>query len=112
MTQEQLTDKQERFCQEYLIDLNATQAALRAGYSADSAKSIGHENLTKPDIGKRIAELNQERLERTQTDAGHVLKRLVEIDKMDIADVLDDSGTVLPIKDWPAIWRTTLAPRS
>jgi phage terminase small subunit len=47
---EKLTDKQKRFCEEYLIDLNATQAAIRAGYSAKTAKSIGQENLTKPDI--------------------------------------------------------------
>ena len=45
-----LTAKQERFCEEYLIDLNATQAAIRAGYSVESAGSIGSENLTKPEI--------------------------------------------------------------
>lgn len=55
-----LTAKQQRFCDEYLIDLNATQAAIRAGYSPKTAKAIGNENLTKPDlkeyIGKRMAE--------------------------------------------------------
>ena len=45
-----LNDKQKRFCQEYLKDLNATQAAIRAGYSEKSARSIANENLTKPDI--------------------------------------------------------------
>ena len=45
-----MTKKQKRFVEEYLIDLNATQAAIRAGYSPDTAKSIGSENLTKPDI--------------------------------------------------------------
>ena len=45
-----LTPKQERFVQEYLIDLNATQAAIRAGYSQRTARQIGDENLSKPDI--------------------------------------------------------------
>ena len=47
-----LTEKQKRFCDEYLIDLNATQAAIRAGYSPDTAYSIGQENLKKPEIKK------------------------------------------------------------
>ena len=50
-----MTKKQKRFVEEYLIDLNATQAAIRAGYSPDTAKSIGSENLTKPDLQARIA---------------------------------------------------------
>ena len=49
-----MTKKQKRFVEEYLIDLNATQAAIRAGYSPDSAKEIGSENLTKPDILQAI----------------------------------------------------------
>lgn len=60
MAEKKLTAKQQRFCDEYLIDLNATQAAIRAGYSQKTAKAIGNENLTKPDlkeyIGKRMAE--------------------------------------------------------
>ena len=49
-----LTPKQERFIEEYLIDLNATQAAIRAGYSEKTAGSIGHENLTKPEIQEAL----------------------------------------------------------
>jgi phage terminase small subunit len=49
-----LTPKQERFCQEYLIDSNATQAAIRAGYSKDTAAVIGWENLQKPYISRAI----------------------------------------------------------
>lgn len=52
--QVKLTDKQELFCIEYVKDLNATQAAIRAGYSEDSARFIGHENLTKPYIRQHI----------------------------------------------------------
>ena len=58
-----LTDKQEMFCREYLVDLNATQAAIRAGYSDKTARSVGNENLTKPDIEKRIQELMSSRSE-------------------------------------------------
>ena len=56
-----MTPKQKRFCDEYLIDTNATQAAIRAGYSEKTAYSIGEENLKKPDIrayiDERLAEL-------------------------------------------------------
>jgi phage terminase small subunit len=52
-----LTEKQEQFCQEYVIDFNATQAAIRVGYSEKTAKEIGYENLTKPHIIKRKNEL-------------------------------------------------------
>ena len=57
-----LTKKQQRFCDEYLIDMNGTQAAIRAGYSAKTAKQIANENLTKPDvrdyIDQRMKELH------------------------------------------------------
>ncbi len=52
-----LTEKQERFCNEYLVDYNATQAATRSGYSANTAYSIAHELLSKPEIRQRIDEL-------------------------------------------------------
>ena len=50
-----LTARQQRFVDEYLVDLNATQAAIRAGYSKKTAKSVGHENLTKPDVKAAVA---------------------------------------------------------
>lgn len=59
-----MTPKQKRFCDEYLIDLNATQAAIRAGYSKKTAKSIANENLTKPYIQEYI----KERIESKQND--------------------------------------------
>ena len=100
-----LTPKQQRFVEEYLIDLNATQAAIRAGYSEKTAKSIGQENLTKPDIAKAIQEAQNKRTEQTQIDSAYVLKRLVEIDQMDVLDIMDDDGNVKPLRDWPKIWR-------
>ncbi len=68
-----LNAKQVRFCEEYLIDLNATQAAVRAGYSEKTSKQIGSENLSKPDIAEYIAELKQDRSKKTEIDAAWVL---------------------------------------
>ena len=76
---EKLTAKQERFCTEYIIDLNATQAAIRAGYSSKTANRIASENLSKPDIQRKIQELQQERAERTEITQDRVLKELAGI---------------------------------
>lgn len=74
-----LTDKQEMFCKEYIIDFNATQAAIRAGYSENTAGSIASQHLTKLNISERVAELIQERKERVQIDADYVLKQAVKL---------------------------------
>ena len=68
-----LTDKQSKFIDEYLVDLNATQAAIRAGYSKNAAGVIGHENLTKPDIQEAISQKMKERAERTLITAEEVI---------------------------------------
>lgn len=73
------TAKQQMFIDEYLVDLNATQAAIRAGYSERTAKSQGHRLLTNVDILARIEELKKTRADRLQLDAYWVLKRLMEI---------------------------------
>ncbi|NDL23927.1 terminase small subunit [Photorhabdus sp. HUG-39] len=104
-----LTGKQEMFCREYLVDLNATQAAIRAGYSDKTANRIGSENLTKLDIQKRISELKSDRNEVVKIDAEYVLKRLVEIDRMDVLDIIDDDGRLKAVSEWPVVWRTTLS---
>ena len=84
-----MTQKQKRFIEEYLIDLNATQAAIRAGYSPDTAKSIGSENLTKPDIQARIAKAMAERSRRTGVNADRVVMELAKIAFANIGDVAD-----------------------
>lgn len=104
-----LTDKQELFAREYLKDLNATQAAIRAGYSEKTAKQVGYENLTKPHVLELVAELKAQRVEQTGIDAAYVLRRLTEIDQMDVLDILLANGELKPIKDWPKVWRTTLS---
>jgi single-stranded DNA-specific DHH superfamily exonuclease len=60
-----LTDKQQRFCQEYIADMNATQAAIRAGYTARSAQQIGSENLLKPLVKAEIERLLADRQQKT-----------------------------------------------
>lgn len=74
-----LTAKQQAFVQEYLIDLNATQAAIRAGYSKRSAQIIGFENLSKPIIAKAIQASAKERIKRTEIDADWVLEQQVRV---------------------------------
>lgn len=100
-----LTPKQQGFVNEYLIDLSAKQAAIRAGYSEKTAEQIGYQLLQKTSVQEAIQKAQGKREERTQIDADYVLKRLVEIDQMDVADIMDDEGNVKPIKDWPKIWR-------
>lgn len=74
-----LTEKMIRFCNEYLIDLNATQAAIRAGYSENSARQIGDENLSKPDIQAYLEVRRKEIQTRLELSQDWVLKRLKEI---------------------------------
>lgn len=78
MTDKKLTPKQQRFVSEYLIDLNATQAAIRAGYSKKTARQIGEQNLSKLDISKAIAEAQGKRSERTDINQDYVIKTIVE----------------------------------
>jgi phage terminase small subunit len=73
-----LNDKQARFVEEYLIDLNATQAAIRAGYATRTARTIGHENMAKPAIALAIQTAQAERSLRTATDAAYVVENLRE----------------------------------
>jgi len=104
-----LTDKQQRFVDEYLIDLNATQAAIRAGYSEKTAEQQAYQLLQKPSVQEAIAAGKKSRSEKTAIDATYVLNRLIEIDQMDALDILDDDGNMLPVRNWPKVWRTTLS---
>lgn len=74
-----LTPKQQRFVQEYLIDLNGSAAAVRAGYSQNSAKEIAVENLTKPPIREAIDKALALRADRTETTADFVIQELRKI---------------------------------
>lgn len=100
-----LKDQHERFCQEYLIDLNQTQAAIRAGYSSVSARVTASRLLTNANIQDRIAELKAVRSEKLDIDAMYVLKRHYDIDQMDVLDIHNEDGSIKPLRDWPKIWR-------
>lgn len=84
-----MTKKQKRFIEEYLIDLNATQAAIRAGYSPDTAYSIGNENLKKPEIKAHIDKAMAERSKRTGVNADRVVMELAKIAFVNADDVID-----------------------
>ncbi|MCF3934334.1 terminase small subunit [Acuticoccus sp. M5D2P5] len=103
-----LTDKQARFVEEYLIDLNATQAAIRAGYSPKTATAAGSKNLALPKIAAAIMEAKEARSERTKVDADWLLKRLAEEAEADLADLYAEDGALRPVRDWPKVWRKGL----
>ncbi len=96
-----LTDKQEMFCQEYVADadLNATRAAIKAGYSESTAQQIGSENLLKPVIKARISELQESRLKRIGLTQDEVLVELKNFAFSDITETI--TLTVEQIKELP-----------
>ena len=74
-----LTPRQQRFCDEYLIDLNATQAAIRAGYSEKTAKQIGQQNLTKVDLKNYIQERMAAKQKELIADSDEVMRYLTSV---------------------------------
>ena len=87
MNTRNLTAKQRRFVEGYLIDLNATQAAIRAGYSEKTAGQVGFENLKKPQIAAAVSKAKRERSEVTKIDAEWVLKQAVEVHRRAMQEV-------------------------
>lgn len=105
-----LTAMQEAYCQSYIkTPENQTQAAIDAGFSQNTAHVKASVMMRDERIQKRIAELMEERNKRNRVSADYVLLRLVEIDQMDVLDILNDDGSLKPIREWPKIWRTTLS---
>lgn len=84
-----LTPKQKRFVQEYLVDLNATAAAKRAGYSAKTADRIGPELLGKTCVSQAIQEAIKQREQRTEVTQDYVIQKLKEITDKDASDAQD-----------------------
>lgn len=90
-----MTKKQKRFVEEYLIDLNITQAAIRAGYSPKTAYSIGSENLKKPEIRACIEKAMAERSKRTGINQDRIIMELAKIGLLNPKDLVDfDEATV------------------
>lgn len=101
-----LTPKQERFVAEYLIDLNATQAAIRAGYSEKTSGEMGYENLNKPQIVDAITKAKAERQGRTEITQDRVLQELAKLGFYDIRKAVawgsepkvTEGGLVYPVE--------------
>jgi len=108
-----LTDLQKRFVDEYLVDLNATQAAIRAGYSEKTAGSIGSENLKKPEIAARIKKRQEAQVSRTQINQDFVLLELLKIAKADGTDFATVTGRgsvkLTPTEELPPEKRAAVA---
>ncbi|EAA1242400.1 terminase small subunit [Salmonella enterica subsp. enterica serovar Ohio] len=105
-----LTAMQEAYCQSYIqTPENQTQAAINAGFSYKTAHVKASIMMRDERIQKRIAMLMEDRNKRLRVSADYVLMRLVEIDQMDVLDILNDDGSLKPIREWPKIWRTTLS---
>lgn len=100
-----LNTKQELFCREYIVDLNATQAAIRTGYSEKTANRIASQLLSKLDIQEFIAKLMKERNKKVEINSDWVLKQLKDIHELDVIDIVDDAGNLLPITKWSKPWR-------
>ena len=83
-----LNAKQKRFVDEYLVDLNATQAAIRSGYSEKTAYAIGDENLRKPEIASAITKAQEKRAKRTEITQDKVIAELAKIAFGDLRDVM------------------------
>ena len=103
-----LTPKQQAFVEQYLIDLNATQAAIRAGYSPKTAEQQGSRLLRNAQVQRAVSEGQKERSEKTGITAQWVLERLADEATADLADILNDDGGLRPVHEWPLIWRQGL----
>jgi phage terminase small subunit len=97
-----LTDRQQAFVDEYLLDLNARQAAIRAGYTTTKSSNTGYNLLRLPKITAEIARRSAHRSEKTQISQERVLLEIARLAFNDPRRAFDDKGVLLPIKDWPA----------
>ncbi|MEW4462612.1 terminase small subunit [Roseibium algicola] len=103
-----MTPKQAQFVHEYLIDLNATQAAIRCGYSEKTAKTQASRLLANAEIAEAVDAAKIARSDRTEIGADWVLERLAQEAEADLADIYDSSSQLKPVEDWPLIWRQGL----
>ncbi len=99
MPRKPLTPKQEAFVREYLVDLSATQAAIRAGYSTKTAAFIGAENLKKPQIEAAVAAAIAETAQRTEVTVDRITRELAVIGFSDVRDFRVDDAGELTLRD-------------
>ncbi len=106
---DQLEEQQQLFVLELMKDLNQTKAAIRAGYSENTAATQASRLLTNVKVRAAFDELKAIRNEQLGVDAGYVLKRLMDVDALDIADLLDDNGKIKPVSEWSVEWRQNIS---
>lgn len=98
---EVLTPKKELFCKEFLVDLNGTQAAIRAGYSEKTANEQAARLLATVSVQARINELKTKRAEKIEVKSDDVLRELVKLANSDIRKVFEEDGKMKPMSEWP-----------
>lgn len=103
-----LTSKQQAFVDEYLKDLNATKAYIRAGYSPKTAEQGAARLFRNVKVQAEIKAAKVERSETTKIDAAWLITRLAEEAVADLSDIIDEESNLRPIKEWPKVWRTGL----
>lgn len=114
-----LNDKERAFVEYYIAsaDLNATQAAIKAGYASSTAhakawswvgKSRNDCPRNKQHVWDAVKAAIEERAERNKIDADYVLQKLVAEVEADLADLLDENNNLLPVRSWPLVWRQGL----
>lgn len=94
-----MTPKQKRFCEEYVIDSNGTGAAIRAGYSQETAHAIAYENLSKPYIKKYITELQSDISNRNKITVDELVQTLAKLARFDISELYEQDGSLKNIHD-------------
>lgn len=94
-----LNEKQERFCREYLVDLNGAQAAIRAGYSKKTARAIAYELLTKPHVQSYLLELRGKVAQKLEITQERVAQEYARLGFFDVRNLYNDDGTPKAISD-------------
>lgn len=104
-----LAPKQAIFVMEYPVDLNGTQAVIRAGYSKKGADVTAARLLGNAKVAEHLEYIVSKRERETGIDARYILNRLAEIDQMDALDIVDEDENLKPIREWPKIWRQMIS---
>ncbi|RAK01614.1 terminase small subunit [Aliidiomarina maris] len=103
------TDKERLFCYEYPIDKNATKAAKRAGYSANSASKIGWELLQKDKLRDRIDEMMADTFQKLELNRENIIQELLALAMSDIGEMFNPDGTLRPLHEIPAATRRAIS---
>lgn len=97
-----LSDKRKRFCEEYIKDLNGSEAAIRAGYAKKTCRQSAHELLTIPDVIDYIEKMQAKIAKRNEITVDELIQDLVEMKNLDVADLYDEDGLSIDISQLPA----------